>query len=113
MKMADGGFRPAYNCQVASVAERQVVVAVEVETMGSDRGLMRPMLERHQGALIAAARSATWSMAASTRTTTSSGPRGATAIKVYCPAAQQQAQHRSLRAARQTMDPVSPPGAGA
>jgi hypothetical protein len=45
MKMADGGFRPAYNCQIASVAAGQIAVAVSVETVGSDRGLMRPMLE--------------------------------------------------------------------
>jgi transposase len=45
MKMPDGGFRPAYNCQVASVAQGQIVVAVTTETVGSDRGLMRPMLE--------------------------------------------------------------------
>jgi len=48
MKMADGGFRPAYNVQVASVAGEQIVVAVEVTNAGSDRGLMRPMLERLQ-----------------------------------------------------------------
>jgi transposase len=46
MKMADGGFRPGYNVQVASVAGEQIVVAVEVCNTGSDRGLMRPMLER-------------------------------------------------------------------
>jgi transposase len=46
MKMADGGFRPAYNVQVASAAGEQIVAAVEVCNSGSDRGLMRPMLER-------------------------------------------------------------------
>ena len=46
MKMADGGFRPGYNVQVASVAGEQIVVAVEVYNTGSDRGLMRPMLDR-------------------------------------------------------------------
>lgn len=49
MKMADGGFRPAYNCQVASVAEGQIAVAVDVTAVGSDRGLMRPMQERLAG----------------------------------------------------------------
>ena len=49
MKMADGGFRPAYNCQVASVAQGQIAVAVDVTTVGSDRGLMRPMQERLAG----------------------------------------------------------------
>ena len=48
MKMADGGFRPAYNCQIASVAGGQIAVAVSAEMVGSDRGLMRPMLEALQ-----------------------------------------------------------------
>lgn len=46
MKMADAGFRPAYNVQVASAAGELIVVAIDVENNGSDRGLMRPMLER-------------------------------------------------------------------
>jgi transposase len=46
MKMADGGFRPAYNIQLAGAAEQQVVVAVDVETKGSDRGRLKPMIER-------------------------------------------------------------------
>ena len=46
MKMADGGFRPAYNVQVMSAAGAQIVVDVEVCNIGSDRGLMRPALER-------------------------------------------------------------------
>jgi transposase/vacuolar-type H+-ATPase subunit H len=46
MKMADGGFRPAYNVQVTSVAGEQIVADVEVSNNGSDRGLMRPALER-------------------------------------------------------------------
>jgi transposase len=46
VKMADGGFRPAYNMQIASVAGEQIVVAVDVSTSSSDRGLARPMLEK-------------------------------------------------------------------
>jgi transposase len=46
VKMPDGGFRPAYNMQVASVAGEQIVVGVDVSTSSSDRGLLRPMLER-------------------------------------------------------------------
>lgn len=48
MKMADGGFRPAYNCQVASVADGQVAIAVWAEAIGSDRGLLQVMLDRLQ-----------------------------------------------------------------
>jgi len=46
MKMADGGFRPAYNCQLSTVAGGQIVVDLAAEASGSDRGLMRPTLDR-------------------------------------------------------------------
>lgn len=46
MKMADGGFRPAYNLQIVSAPKGQLIVAVDIDTSGSDRGLARPALER-------------------------------------------------------------------
>jgi transposase len=46
MKMADGGFRPAYNCQIATAAGGQIVIMAEAKTVGSDRGLIRPMLDQ-------------------------------------------------------------------
>lgn len=46
MKMPDGGFRPAYNCQLGTVAGGQIVVDADAVAMGSDRGLIRPMLDR-------------------------------------------------------------------
>ena len=45
MKMADGGFRPAWNVQVISAAGEQIVVDVRPLANGSDRGLMRPAIE--------------------------------------------------------------------
>lgn len=48
MKMADGGFRPAYNVQVVTVVGTPIVVGVSVCTVGSDRGLIRPELEKVQ-----------------------------------------------------------------
>lgn len=45
VKMADGGYRPAYNCQLGTVAKGQIVVSVDVTASGSDRGLLRPMLD--------------------------------------------------------------------
>ena len=45
MKMADGGFRPAYNVQVVSAAGEQFVIDVDPLATGSDRGLLRPTLE--------------------------------------------------------------------
>ena len=45
MKLADGGFRPAYNLQIVSAPASQVIVAVDIDSTGSDRGLARPALE--------------------------------------------------------------------
>lgn len=46
MKMADGGFRPAFNVQFATDTETQVIVGVEVTGSGSDQGEMLPMVEQ-------------------------------------------------------------------
>ena len=43
MKMADGGFRPAYNVQFASLPQTGIIIAVEAGTVGSDRGLASPL----------------------------------------------------------------------
>lgn len=45
MKMADGGFRPAYNLQFATDVESRVIVGVKVTSRGSDQGQIEPMLE--------------------------------------------------------------------
>lgn len=45
MKMPDGGWHPAYNMQIISAPEHQVVVAVDIDTSGSDRGLAQPGIE--------------------------------------------------------------------
>jgi hypothetical protein len=46
MKMADGGFRPAYNVQFATDTSSQVIVGVDVITTGSDAGQMAPMVDQ-------------------------------------------------------------------
>ena len=46
MKMGDGGFRPAYNAQYATDTESQVIVGVEVVTVGSDMAQLAPMIEQ-------------------------------------------------------------------
>jgi transposase len=45
MKMGDGGFRPAYNVQLATDTESRVIVGVDVTNCGSDAGQMEPMLK--------------------------------------------------------------------
>jgi transposase len=58
MKMADGGFRPAYNVRMATAGSPlggpRTVVAVQVTNVGSDMGAITPMLheiERRTGQL--------------------------------------------------------------
>lgn len=46
MKMADGGFRPAYNVQFSTDTASQIIVGIEVATCGSDQGQMAPMVEQ-------------------------------------------------------------------
>jgi len=44
MKMADGGFRPAYNVQFATDTTAQLIVGVDVGNAGSDAGQLGPMV---------------------------------------------------------------------
>jgi transposase len=46
MKMADGGFRPAYNVQFSTDTASQIIVGIDVATCGSDQGQMAPMVEQ-------------------------------------------------------------------
>lgn len=46
MKMADGGFRPAFNVQMVTDTETHVVVAVDVTHEGSDARQMLPLLDQ-------------------------------------------------------------------
>ena len=43
MKMADGGFRPAYNVQFAADIESTAIAGVSVDNIGSDMGKLEPM----------------------------------------------------------------------
>lgn len=49
MKMADGGFRPAYNVQFAADTRSGAVAGVSVDNVGSDMGKMAPMNEAVAG----------------------------------------------------------------
>jgi IS5 family transposase len=48
MKMGDGGFRPAYNVQLATDTEAQIITGVDVSTSGGDQGKMAPMVHQHE-----------------------------------------------------------------
>jgi transposase len=48
MKMANGGFNPAYNIQFATDTKSRIIVGVDVVTTGSDQGQMPPMVGQIQ-----------------------------------------------------------------
>jgi len=45
MKMADGGFRPAFNVQLATDTDSRVIVGVRITNLGSDLPQLTPMLD--------------------------------------------------------------------
>lgn len=47
MKMADGGFRPAFNVQLATDTQTQIITGVDVTNSGGDQGKLAPMVEQH------------------------------------------------------------------
>lgn len=47
MKMADGGYRPAFNVQLATATDSQIITGVEVTNSGGDQGQLAPMVEQH------------------------------------------------------------------
>jgi transposase len=53
MKMPDGGFRPAYNIQLATDVDSRVIVGVGASTVGSDSGQLVPMLDQVEERLAA------------------------------------------------------------
>ena len=48
MKMPDGGFRPAFNAQIAVDTGTMIITGVDLITSGSDMNQMLPMHEQHQ-----------------------------------------------------------------
>ena len=46
MKMANGGFNPAYNVQFATDVESGIIVGVDVTNQGTDGGLAEPMFKQ-------------------------------------------------------------------
>ena len=48
MKMPDGGYRPAFNVQLATATDAQVITGVDVTNSGGDQGQLAPMVQQHQ-----------------------------------------------------------------
>jgi transposase len=48
MKMGDGGYRPAFNVQLATDTQTQIITGVDVTNSGGDQGKLAPMIEQHE-----------------------------------------------------------------
>jgi IS5 family transposase len=48
MKMGDGGYRPAFNVQLATATGSQVITGVDVTNSGGDQGQLASMVEQHE-----------------------------------------------------------------
>jgi transposase len=48
MKMGDGGYRPAFNVQLATDTQTQIITGVDVTNSGGDQGKLAPMVEQHE-----------------------------------------------------------------
>ncbi|MGA2035560.1 MAG: hypothetical protein ABSG68_25200, partial [Thermoguttaceae bacterium] len=44
----DEGFRPAFNVQLATATDSQVITGLDVTNCGGDQGQLAPMVEQHQ-----------------------------------------------------------------
>jgi hypothetical protein len=51
MKMGDGGFRPAYNVEMATDTQSGLILNMDVTNEGSDAGQMKPMMDEIQANL--------------------------------------------------------------
>jgi transposase len=48
MKMGDGGFRPAFNVQLATDTQTQIITGVDVINSVGDQGKLAPMVAQHE-----------------------------------------------------------------
>jgi len=48
MKMGDGGFRPAFNVQLATATDWQLITGVDVTNAGGDQVQLARMVEQHE-----------------------------------------------------------------
>jgi transposase len=48
MKMGDGGYRPAFNAQLATDTATQIITGVDLTNSGGDQGKMAPMVRQHE-----------------------------------------------------------------
>jgi transposase len=104
MKLADGGFRPAYNIQLAADTARQAIVGVDVTTSGSDMAQAPGMVEQVEQRL--GALPADWSMDGGFASQQAIERLEAAGVRVLAPVAQPKAAERDPHQPLPTDSPV-------
>lgn len=84
MRMADGGWRPAYNMQVTSDPASSIVTGIAVDTTGSDGGLLAPAVARFEARF--ARRPKRWLADGGFTTIADIVSLAAKGIELFCPA---------------------------
>jgi transposase len=104
MKMADGGFRPAYNIQLAADTAHQAVVGVDVTTSGSDMAQAPGMVEQVEQRL--GTLPADWSMDGGFASQQAIEQVEAAGVRVLAPVAKPKAAERDPHQPLATDSPV-------
>jgi transposase len=104
MKMANGGYDPAFNVQFATDSTARVIVAVEVTNAGTDGGELPPMLEQVQAHYGKTPQKALVDSAYATKESVTTAETAGTQVVSTLPRSEQLAKHGKDPHARQKGD---------
>jgi transposase len=104
MKMANGGYDPAYNVQFATDADTRVIVGVEVTNGGTDGGELPPMLDKIRSQYGKAPRQALVDSAYATQESVTAAEIAGTKVVSTVPRADQLEKHGKNPHTRQRRD---------
>jgi len=104
MKMANGGYDPAYNVQFATDADSRVIVGVDVTNGGTDGGELPPMLDKIREQFGKTPQQALVDSAYATQESVTAAEFGGTKVVSSVPRAEQLQQHGKDPHAKQRRD---------
>ena len=104
MKMADGGFRPAYNVHLTTVTDTNLVIAVEVNNEGTDQTTMVQLAEQVESRH--GVRPKEWLADAGCTSLRNIDEMDKRGCKVYAPLRASQSPHRTPADRRRTDSPA-------
>ena len=104
MKMANGGFDPAFNVQFATDGDSRIIVGVEVTNAGTDGGELGPMISKVVSDYGKTPKEALVDSAYATKDSVTSAESGGTAVISTVPRSEQLTKHGKDPRARQPGD---------